>query len=120
MVVEVTEGPLETADLVWLEMTAGPAGRLVCPVACRDQRCRWAVKAIGFAGIIEYAVDAIYHDSVVGDLVAESEHGVVAATVDSQRRTDPNPLLTLVQGRSERSDAVGEGLDRGLGWYPGC
>src|SRR5262249_38206185 len=101
-------------------MTARTAGRLVCPVAWRDQRCRRAAEAVGFVGVIGFAMDAVDHDAVVGDLVAESEHGFVAATVDSQRRTDPDLLLALVQRRSEGSDAVGEGLDRGSGRYPGC
>src|SRR6185312_2455561 len=51
------------------------------------------------------------HGAVIGDAVGNIEHGILAATVDSERGADPEIALDAMQGGSEPAGTIGEGLN---------
>ena len=55
-------------------------------------------------GIVQTTMDRADHHAVIGHLVAQAEHRVVAPAVHRQRHAHPHRLLALTQGGRKGGD----------------
>ena len=110
---EVLKQAAHLHDLFVLKMRPGRGRRDIEPLARQNPRLAVRpVEEVGALGIVQTTMDLADHHAVIGHLVAQAEHRVVAPAVHRQRHAHPHRLLALTQGGAVARRAVGEGLDR--------
>src|SRR5699024_10212030 len=108
---QVIKTVLQSSDLVRLQVSTGNRGGLIGPETRIDSVAIGELKAQRFLGVVNAVLEPFDHDPFTCQMIAGTEHWIVATAMHTQRSAHPYLLSFLGKSRPMTGDAIGEGLN---------